>query len=61
MAICPCKGCEPPKREIGCHGTCEQYIGWQQERGELMKAKIKANDQIRYVVSAHKNMKKKRR
>lgn len=24
---CPCKGCI--KREIGCHGKCEEYAKWQ--------------------------------
>lgn len=25
----PCKDCVPPKRQIGCHGYCEEYIEWK--------------------------------
>jgi hypothetical protein len=26
--ICPCKGCEAPKRYPGCHDKCPGYIDW---------------------------------
>ena len=32
----PCKDCIPPKRHIGCHGYCEEYIEW---KGELERQK----------------------
>lgn len=25
----PCKDCIPPKRQIGCHGYCKEYIEWK--------------------------------
>ena len=25
MTIYSCKGCTPPKRHPGCHGTCPEY------------------------------------
>lgn len=27
---CPCRECVPPKREIGCHGKCPEYITWNE-------------------------------
>lgn len=35
--ICPCKGCEPPKRYPGCGGKCSEYKDWK-ERHLLRKA-----------------------
>lgn len=26
---CPCRFCKPPKRNVGCHGKCEEYLSWQ--------------------------------
>ena len=64
MTICPCKGCEPPRRAVGCHGTCEHYVAWQREydalKAEEKKVKINEMANCGYVVSAIKNMKKKR-
>lgn len=64
MTVCPCKGCEPPRRAAGCHGTCEDYVAWQQEynalKAEEKKAKINEMASCGYIVSAIKNMKKKR-
>lgn len=31
-----CQECVPPKRHVGCHGTCEEYI---KERAELDESK----------------------
>ena len=31
---CPCKGCEPPKRTLTCHGFCEEYKEWRAARDE---------------------------
>lgn len=35
--ICPCKGCEAPKRYPGCGGKCGEYKSWK-ERHLLRKA-----------------------
>ena len=36
MAITCCKNCVPPKRHLGCHSTCEQYL---REKAEYEKQK----------------------
>lgn len=39
-----CKNCE--KREIGCHGTCAEYIEWAKQKeknDEAFKARANAN------------------
>ena len=38
---CPCKGCEPPKRTVTCHGFCEEYKEWRvynENRKEWLKS-----------------------
>lgn len=25
---CPCRYCEPPKRNLGCHSRCEEKLAW---------------------------------
>ena len=30
-ANCPCKECVPPKRCVGCHGVCAEYIAWSKK------------------------------
>ena len=37
----PCHGCAPPKRQPGCHGTCEEYI----DRHRLDRERIEQNRQ----------------
>ena len=32
---CPCKGCQD--RTITCHGVCQKYQDWKQEREEIKK------------------------
>lgn len=32
--ICPCRGCVPPKRCVGCHSTCEAFLEWQKKHEE---------------------------
>ena len=29
--ISPCKDCVAPKRHVGCHATCKEYIDWKDE------------------------------
>lgn len=36
MAIRCCNGCVPPKRHVGCHGTCPDYIREKAEHDALM-------------------------
>lgn len=40
-----CKGCVPPKRHVGCHSECEEYL---KDKEELKKRKeqIKMNESI---------------
>lgn len=28
---CPCNGCVPPKRNATCHGSCTEYLTWNDE------------------------------
>ena len=41
MPIKCCKGCVPPTRHPGCHGTCEQYKAekakWEEEKAKARK------------------------
>lgn len=34
MLVCPCKGCEPPKRNKTCHVVCEEYLEYDKLRKE---------------------------
>lgn len=44
---CPCKDCTD--REIGCHSTCEKYIGWCEERKKCKAAAQLENDHQFYM------------
>lgn len=65
LMICPCKGCDPPERMIGCHGTCERYSAWQREYKEVKKKEktYKANAQLMTMYTKHaiRNMKTRKR
>ena len=39
---CPCKGCD--HRKLGCHGNCEQYKAWAEEREEINRKRYAAQD-----------------
>lgn len=39
LTICPCKGCAD--RTAVCHGKCEKYTEWREER-EKMKTQMAA-------------------
>lgn len=41
MAIFSCKGCVPPKRHVGCHATCEDYIKESIENDKIKDKKQK--------------------
>ena len=36
---CPCKGCVKPKRHIGCHDHCEEYLKFKGEKEQENKAR----------------------
>ena len=48
-AIHCCENCVPPKRHVGCHSTCEDYLiekaEWEQKK-ELIKEDKKKNQRI---------------
>ena len=55
----PCKGCVEPKRHMGCHGTCQEYVEWRKERDDLLKQKainVQINDA--YMDVRHANLNK---
>ena len=31
----PCKGCERPQKQLGCHDFCQEFIAFQKENEEL--------------------------
>lgn len=35
MPDMPCKNCVPPRRQIGCHGYCEEYLAVVAEREKI--------------------------
>ena len=34
---CPCKGCEPPTRHVGCHGNCQPYMNYRNQISSVRK------------------------
>lgn len=38
----PCKDCIEPRRYVGCHAKCKEYLAWK-------KHNDKRNDKIRQV------------
>lgn len=40
----PCKGCEAPKRHIGCHGECGDFADWKAECDALRDVVRKARE-----------------
>lgn len=45
MIITPCKDCM--ERYIGCHSSCDRYIGWRKEfdeqKKEILKVRVAEN------------------
>ena len=41
-----CKNCVPPKRHLGCHSTCEEYIKQKAEHDEARKKNQNYNQSI---------------
>ena len=44
MSDCPCEGCYPPKRKLGCHGFCEEYRNWKTNLDEINERRSKDYD-----------------
>lgn len=56
MGVCPCKGCVPPKRTLGCHGKCKEYIEWREKY-----EKEKNNENLGEEIDRYYTSKKRRR
>ena len=61
---CPCKDCVPPQRFIGCHGGCDKYKKWHDNRIEQasVRRKIKniqslADDHVIRVTNKNRRRK----
>lgn len=50
--IC-CRKCEPPKRHVGCHSTCEKYLTERREFEEL-KAEIEKVKSVERLYSDYR-------
>lgn len=50
MVNFPCRNCIAPKRHIGCHGTCEEYIKAKAHNDELndMRRREKQEETAQY-------------
>lgn len=61
---CPCNGCVAPKRCPGCHGSCPEYIAWNEEynmdRLAIWAAKQADNICDDYIVGEIRKCVKKR-
>lgn len=44
-----CKGCEPPKRHVGCHGKCPEYIQEVEEHREVSRNKMAYNEVFSFL------------
>lgn len=49
-----CNGCVPPKRHVGCHATCEDYISekkkHEETRAKIQKERKKENEFCEYII-----------
>ena len=54
MGISCCYGCEKPKRHVGCHSTCPEYLE-QHKANEELKKKIR-NEQWNYSMNTNGTM-----
>lgn len=46
MALFPdvCRGCKPPKRQVGCHSTCPEYLAAKEEHEKIQQKIRNAKD-----------------
>lgn len=60
MLQAPCKDCT--KRELYCHGRCEEYIAYKEQRNaeleEEHRRKEEAYQRVMYIRSSKKRMMK---
>lgn len=59
--ICPCNGCVPPERQLGCHATCGKYITWNARHQRELEALRKARNDAEMCFPPHLRKHKKRR
>lgn len=54
MKSAPCKGCL--KHEIGCHGTCKEYLEYRAYRDNLLKRKQQELEIQCYTIELRKKI-----
>lgn len=55
MIICPCKGCEAPKRHPGCHAHCEAYLDWKELHDQCREeSRLESKRRLDYEKSLRK-------
>jgi len=59
VSTCPCKGCVPPKRHVGCHATCQLYIDWKKEY-DVNAEKIRNNKNMERLGRPTKPVRRRR-
>lgn len=53
MIITCCKRCEAPKRHLGCHSTCQEYLAERARMDAANKARERGRQYDRDVIDAH--------
>ncbi len=53
MIITCCKRCEAPKRHIGCHSTCQEYLAERARMDAANKAMERNRQYDGAVIEAH--------
>ena len=57
-----CNGCVPPKRHIGCHATCEDYISEKKKHEKKLKEiRRRKKEDAAYLDSIIKNINRSNR
>ncbi len=54
---CPCNGCNPPKRQSGCHGVCNEYIDWDSEHRKKLadRQRVRSINDVYYTGAQRRN------
>lgn len=61
MRETPCRYCVAPKRHIGCHGKCQEYIDWKAEWDAFQKEQKRERLIDRQVVDdLNKNLRRRK-
>lgn len=53
MIITCCKHCEAPKRHLGCHGSCPEYLAERARMDAANKARERGRQYDGAVIEAH--------